>query len=499
MNEAFLEIKGITKEFPGVKALEDVSLEIDKGEALALIGANGAGKSTLMNILGGILTRSGGKIKIGGNPVNFRTPHEATESGIAFVHQELALLPTLTVVENMYIDHFPTIFFGVINYREARQECAVVLQRLQCSFKPATRVETLGAGDRQMVEIARALLGKPKLVIFDEPTSSLSNREKQKLFEVIRGLKRDGVTIIYITHLLDEVFTVCDRAVVLRNGRSVGEGMIRDLTENDIIKMIIGDKNIQGYFKHRATKPREESAIRVDGLTRLGVLDNVSFELKVGEVVGLWGLLGSGRTELARSMVGLDPIDSGRIEMRIDEEMRAVSPKRAGKQIGMVSENRREDGLLLTMSVKTNMSLANLKALMSKVWPFIDNNLETRTAQDYVDRLSIKIAGLEQPVETLSGGNQQKVVVSRWLQRNPRIYIMDEPTRGLDVGAKAEIHQIIGRLADEGATLLVISSDIDEIISLSDRFLVMQRGRIVADLPAGATKEELMTAAAGTL
>jgi len=497
MNRPFLRMVGIKKWFPGVQALKGVDFEADQGEVLALIGANGAGKTTLMNVLGGVIQADEGEIYIQGEYADIRTPLDAAEHGIAFVHQEMALMPTLTVAENMYITRFPSRL-GLINYKATKERCTQALARLGIGLDPGTKLQHLSPGDRQMVEIARALLSEPQIIILDEPTSSLTSREKARLFEVIGSLKQEGVAIIYITHLLDEVFQVCERAIVLRDGEVAGGGILKDLTYDDVVRLMIGGKEISPHFGRR-TAHIGDAVLYVEGLSRRGVLQNVSFTLHKGEILGLWGLLGSGRTELARAIIGLDPIDTGRIQVRTDGSMKAIHPQEAKNWIGMITEKRREEGLLLPKSVKINVSLANLPALISRIWPLIDDKRETELAEKFVNRLEIVISSLTQPVATLSGGNQQKVVLARWLQRNPPIYIMDEPTCGLDVGVKAEIRKIIGELADAGAAILLISSDIDEMIGLSDRFLVMNRGRIVAELSAGSPKDKLMAAAAGVV
>jgi len=491
-----LRMVDVEKSFPGVQALKSVSFEAHSGEAVALVGANGAGKSTLMNVLAGVIQQDGGEVYIKGELADIKSPTDAFRYGITFVHQEMAMLPTLTIAENMFISKFPKQA-GMINYRKAHKMSLEALGRLGFHFPPKTRVSHLSPGDRQIVEIARALLSNPQIIIFDEPTSSLTAREKERLFEVIRALKKEGVTIIYITHLLDEVFNICDRAYVLRNGETVGGGPIKDLTYQKIVEMMIGTKEVKDYFAHKKGKAGDV-ILKVENLNRAGILDNINFALRKGEVLGLWGLLGSGRTELLRAVVGLDPIDSGSMSIRDNGKLKPFQPNEAKQWIGMITENRREEGLLLPKSVMSNLSLANLRNMV-KVWPLVDRKEEVSLARKFVDRLGIVISNLEQKVATLSGGNQQKVVVARWLERNPIVFFMDEPTRGLDVGAKAEIRQIINELAESGSAILVVSSEIEEIMSISDRYLVMSQGRIVEELPKDASKDQLITSAAGTL
>lgn len=497
MTEPYLQMTAISKSFPGVQALDNVNIEAYAGEALALIGANGAGKSTLMNVLGGVVRADVGDIRINNQPVTITSPLDATANGIAFVHQEMAMLPTMTVAENMFITSFPTSGARLIDRGRLESECAQVLARLDATFTPDTRVEYLSTGDQQMVEIARALLGNPGIVIFDEPTSSLTSREKARLFEVIGSLKAEGVTIIYITHFLDEIFQICERVTVLRGGKTVGSGLLSEVTTDDIVHLMIGDIDVETHEK-RQTAPDSAPVLRVSGLNRTGVLSDINLELHQGEVLGLWGLLGAGRTELARAIIGLDKIDGGTVEIRVNGKLKALHGTEAQRYIGMITEDRRNEGLLLPMSVKQNMSLANLPQLISR-WLLIDTEKETALAQQFVKRLNIMISNLEQAAGTLSGGNQQKVVVGRWLELNPPILIMDEPTRGLDVGAKAEIRNIIIELAESGTAILVISSEIEEMMAMAHRYLVIARGRIVTELPGNASKNELMATAAGSL
>ena len=496
MSDPFLRMVDVRKRFPGVDALKSVTLEAYAGEAVALIGANGAGKSTLMNVLGGVIAPDGGYIEIDGKRAAFRTPAEASRDGVAFVHQELALMPTLNILDNMLITSFPRRK-GLIDYRAGEELCRNALKQLGYDFPLRTRVRDLSPGDQQIVEIARTLLGKSRIVIFDEPTSSLTSREKERLFEIIRIMKSRGTAIIYITHLLDEVFTVCERAVIMRNGAKVAESRIADLTRGQIVEKMIGSQEAVAYFQHHERRPGEV-LLTVEHLNREGFLDDVSFTLRSGEVVGLWGLLGSGRTELFRALMGLDPIHRGRIRLhKPGSEVVDLSPQRAHSVMGMLTEDRRTDGLLLPMSIRLNMSIANLKNLLYRGWPFVYRAREESVTREYVKKLNIRSTSIEQRVAALSGGNQQKVVVGRWLQTKPLIFLLDEPTRGLDVEAKAELHAIVANMADAGAAVVIVSSDLDEIMSLSDRYLVMVRGRIVKEYSALATKHELLATASG--
>jgi ABC-type sugar transport system ATPase subunit len=492
---AHLVLDAITKMFPGVQALSGVHLDAYRGEAMALMGANGAGKSTLMNILGGVVPMDGGAILIDEVAVAIRSPQNARTHGIAFVQQELNVVPSMTVAENIFMTSYPAKA-GVIDKRAMRERAAALLDRLNCPFGVDEIVERLSIGDRQMVEIAGALAHEPKIIIFDEPTSSLTSREKRKLFEVIALLKQHGVVIIYITHFLDEIFEICERVTVLRNGATVGAGMMSDFAPVEIVQLMLG----QTHSQERLSDPvatRGAPVLNASGLSREGVLAEVNLSLHAGEIVGVWGLLGSGRTELIRALVGLDPIDAGEIDYDGGNGMKRLSPRQLHRQVGLVTEDRRGEGLLLPQSVLQNLSLASLGELLNRFF-MIDRGREQTLARSLIDRLGIKVSSLGQPVGTLSGGNQQKVVFGRWLATNPQLFFLDEPTRGLDVGAKAEILKLVVALARSGATILLISSEIEELIRVCDRYLVMSRGRIAGELPGSATKAQLMDAVSGT-
>ncbi len=494
MDKPVLELVDIHKRFGSAVALAGATLTLRAGEAHALMGANGAGKSTLMNILGGILQRSEGQIRLGGTPIEIASPRDARRHGISFVHQELNMLPSMTVAENVLIDELPTQG-GFVSRKRMRERVAAILERLGCRFSPDDTVETLGMGDRQMVEVARALSSDPRILIFDEPTSSLSEREKRRLFEVIGRLKAAGTAVVYITHFLDEIFETCERVTVMRNGQTVASGPLADYRPHDIVIHMLGDVKLEERLRPPRA-PEGEPVLEVDRISRQGALDGVSFRLHPGEIVGLWGLLGSGRTEILRALVGLDGLDEGAIRLRRDGRLQPVAPGDLHAEVGFVTEDRRGEGLLLPLPVASNISFANFDKVLGPLG-LIDRKRERRFGEAFAERLKIKLHAISQPVRTLSGGNQQKVVFARWLGTAPRLFFLDEPTRGLDVGAKGEILKLTAALAEGGASVLLASSELEEMMSLCDRYLIVQRGRIVGELPGTADKETLMQALSG--
>jgi ABC-type sugar transport system ATPase subunit len=481
-------MEGISKAYAGVAVLRDASLEAHGGEAIALVGANGAGKSTLMNILGGDVTSDHGRISIDGIDVAIRSAREAALKGIAFVHQELAMLPTLTVADNIFIDNLPTSGPFISN-AEMRRRSRELLGRLGSSVSPESRVEELSIGDRQLVEIARALRHQPRIIIFDEPTSSLTEPERRRLFKVIRGLKAEGVVIIYITHFLDEIFSVCERVTVMRNGETVWSSPIAEVDPAKVVHLMLGVSAGEGRIRE-PTASQGESLLQVTG-----VLKDISFEIRAGEIVGLWGLLGSGRTELLRAMVGLDPIDNGTILWNGKNGVSKITPRQLHREVGFVTEDRRGEGIHLPLSVRDNIALPNLKSLLNH-FHLIDTCRERALAHSMIGRLNIKASGQDQAVGTLSGGNQQKIVFGRWLAANPRLFLLDEPTRGLDVSAKSEIMRLIVDLANKGCGVLLVSSELEELMRVCDRYLVMNRGSLVDELAGSASAYELMAAIA---
>jgi ABC-type sugar transport system ATPase subunit len=495
MTTPVLELANIHKRFGSAVALDGAKLTLRAGEAHALMGANGAGKSTLMNILGGILQRSEGEIRVAGAPVEIASPRDARRLGISFVHQELNMLPSMSVAENVLIDELPTKG-PFIAAKQMRERVQTILERLGCGFSPDIAVEALGMGDRQMVEVARALASDPQILIFDEPTSSLSKREKLRLFDVIAKLKAAGTAIVYITHFLDEIFETCERVTVMRNGKTVASGPLADYRPHDIVTHMLGDVRLEERLRPPRA-PQGDPVLEVDGISREGALEDVSFQLHPGEIVGLWGLLGSGRTEILRGLVGLDGLDAGQIRLRKDGRMGSVSPADLHAEVGFVTEDRRGEGLLLPLPVASNISFANFDKVLGR-FGLIDRKRERRFGESFAERLKIKLHSITQPVRTLSGGNQQKVVFARWLGTAPRLFFLDEPTRGLDVGAKGEILKLTAALAESGATVLLASSELEEMMSLCDRYLIVQRGRIVGELPGTADKEMLMQALSGS-
>ncbi|MCD8083266.1 MAG: sugar ABC transporter ATP-binding protein [Clostridiales bacterium] len=496
MSGIALEMRGITKNFGSNHVLKGVNLEAHSGEILALIGANGAGKSTLMNILCGLFQADDGQILIEGKEVRFSHPMDAIQAGIAFVQQEMTLMPTMSIMDNMFLNTFPTKC-GFIQYGDIKEKCRESLKRLGCGYSPETLVGSLGAGDRQLVQISRALLCDPKIIIFDEATSSLTEPEKEKLFGVIEQLKKSGVCIIYITHMMDEIFSLCQKVMVLRDGIRAGHGLVSETKHDDLVQMMIGDKASE--LNTHAKKPgncSERVLMKVENMSRYGVIDHISFELHAGEVVGIWGLMGAGRTETIRCAAGIDPIDEGDIYIADkDGQLKKVKSANVIKHVALITEDRRVDGLALSMSVKENMTSANIRNLTGISKLFIDGKRERQVVEEQVKKLEIKVADIDLPISSLSGGNQQKVILGRWIQKDLDVYIFDEPTRGLDIGAKADVIREINALAAAGAAVLVINSDIDELISVSHRYLVMYHGRITKELPADATKTELMAAA----
>ncbi len=495
MSDYLLEMKEISKSFPGVKVLDGVQLNLKRGEVLALMGENGAGKSTLMKILGGIYQRDGGTIVVKGQTQENMTPDIAAKRGIAIIHQELNLIPHLSVMENIFLGReFTYGKSGFVNWSRMRTEAKRWLEQLAIDLDPATPVGELSVGQQQMIEIAKALSMQADILVLDEPTAALTNREIDALFDVIAALKRKGVGMIYISHRMEEIFQISDRITVLRDGRYVGTVRTAETSLDELVKMMVG-REITDRFPKVEVKPGEER-LRVENLTVRGKLSGISFSVRSGEIVGVAGLMGAGRTEMAKALFGAERIDGGAIfvdgkPVRISQPIDAI---RAG--IALVTEDRKEEGLVLPLSVRENIALPNLAKLSSL--GVMNRRTEQALSDETIRRLLIKTAGGEQAAGSLSGGNQQKVVIGKWLATQPKILILDEPTRGVDIGAKKEIYDIMNRLAQEGVAILMISSELPEVLGMSDRVLVMHEGRITGSFSrAEATQELIMHAATG--
>lgn len=484
-----LRMAHISKSFPGVQALRDVHLEVRRGEIHALMGENGAGKSTLMKILAGIYHPDSGTIEIDGQPVMIDTPHQARALGISIIHQELNLAPNLSVAENISMGREPHGIGGWLDVRTMERDARGALDRVGATFSPATIVSRLSIGQQQLVEIAKALLEQARILVMDEPTASLSERETQILFEIIRTLRDQGIAVIYISHRMSEVYELADRVTVLRDGQYVGTLEGSDINADELIRRMVG-RSLSDLYVHDVVAPGDVM-LEVRNLADGHGIGPANLALRSGEIVGLAGLIGAGRTELARLLFGADRAQSGEVlvngkAVRIKRPLDAIQ---AG--IGLVPESRKEQGLFLQMAVQENIAMNAMPSLA--IAGLINMRRLRRTAQKQVDDLSIRLASLDQWVTNLSGGNQQKVVLARWLTLHPKVLLLDEPTRGVDVGAKAEIYRIMSRLAQAGVAILMISSELPEILGMSDRILVMREGQIVAELPGrSTTQEEIM-------
>ncbi len=484
-----LTLQGLTKAWSGVPAVSDLTLSVREGTCLGVIGQNGAGKSTLMNMIGGIVSPTGGNMLWQGQPYRPATAADAAAAGIAFIHQELNLFSNLSVAENLYIDGFPRRF-GLIDWRAVEARTRQVLGRLSLSVDPRTGVGTLSPGERQLVEIAKALHNEARLMIFDEPTTSLTARETERLFDTIAALRAEGRTIVYISHILADVRRLSDEIAVLRDGRLVDQGPAADFPITRMIRSMIG-RDLGGLYPPRsAPRGQRRPVLEVAGLSQPGVVENVSLTLREGEVLGLFGLMGSGRSELARILFGLDPHAEGRIALD-GRPLRGGPAARIAAGMAFVTENRREEGLMLDAPIADNLALVSLRDFGRRPLGMVDAaSLRARTEATR-DELDVKAGNIHsQPVKALSGGNQQKVVIGKWQMGRPRLFILDEPTRGVDVGAKYEIYGLIDRLAAEGGAVLMISSELEELIGVADRILVMSRGEVVGGLDRPDFSEE---------
>ncbi|MYQ39446.1 ribose transport system ATP-binding protein [Streptomyces sp. LamerLS-316] len=485
-----LRIEGVRKTFPGVVALDSVDFDLRSGEVHVLLGENGAGKSTLIKMLSGAYRPDRGRIFAGGEEVRIHGAQDAKKLGIATIYQEFNLVPDLTVAENIFLGRQPRRF-GMIDRRRMEADAEVLLRRVGLHISPRVRVRELGIARLQMVEIAKALSLDARVLIMDEPTAVLTSEEVDKLFGIVRQLRADGVGVVFITHHLDEIAALGDRVTVLRDGRSIDQ-VPASTPETELVQLMVGRSIDQQYPRERPeTGP---SLLSVRGLTRDGVFHDISFDVKAGEVVGLAGLVGAGRTEVARAVFGADPYDAGSVEVSGERLGKHDVTAAMGAGIGLVPEDRKGQGLVLDASVQENLGLVTLRSATRS--GLVDVKAQRTAAARIAEQLGVRMAGLGQHVRTLSGGNQQKVVIGKWLLADTRVLILDEPTRGIDVGAKVEIYQLINELTASGHAVLMISSDLPEVLGMSDRVIVMAQGRIAGELPAHeATQDAVMALA----
>jgi inositol transport system ATP-binding protein len=495
--EPLLRMSLIRKRFPGVQALDDAGLEMLPGEIHALLGENGAGKSTLIKILSGAQQSDSGTIEFGGQTVVMVSPHDAQRRGIATIYQEFTLAPNMTIAENVFIGREPGVGFFV-DWRKMASETRAITKRLGLALQPMAIVRGLSVAEQQMVEIARALSMKSRLIVMDEPTSALSSTEVEKLFRIARELKAHGLSIIFVTHRLEEVMQICDRYTVLRDGRLVGSGAIADITIDGIIRLMVGRK-VKALFAHREREIAGDVVLRVEGLNRQGnaqdqnatVLADVGFEVRRGEILGVAGLVGAGRTEMARAVFGADAFDSGRVIIN-GREVHIRSPQDAIRNgIGLVPEDRKQQALFLALAVRINLSMASHRQILR--WGvFIDETAERAMVEEYRQKLNIRMASPEQLIASLSGGNQQKVTLARWLALRPKVLIVDEPTRGIDIGAKVEVHNLLLEMAEIGIAVVAISSELPEVLAISDRIITMREGRVTGEIKREDATEEIL-------
>jgi rhamnose transport system ATP-binding protein len=494
MSDTLLQLTAVAKSFGAVRALKGVSFSLKPGEVHALLGENGAGKSTLIKIITGAHQPDGGEIQIAGEPVGKLSPSTARKLGIACIYQQPALFPDLTVAENIGLRLERAPAFGRVKWYSRREEAQQLLKRIGAEISPDSEIRSLSMPEQQLVEIACALGAGARIVIMDEPTASLTQKETHLLFAVVRELRKNGVGVIYISHRLEEIFQLADRVTILRDGESVGTNRVDDINEAELIKMMVG-REISAIYPARENEPGEIIFSLKNLGCAAGGVNNISLEIRAGEILGLAGLVGAGRTELARTIFGITPADSGDFSIA-GEKIAIRSPRDAvAHGIAYVPEDRRRHGVILEMPIAQNMTMAIHQKIFPGTW--LHFGAEKQLALDFIRDLGIRAFGPDAPGNSLSGGNQQKVSLARWLAAKPKVLILDEPTQGVDVGAKSEIHKIIRSLAKDGLAVLMISSDLPEILGMSDRIAVMRGGTITAMLPAKSDAPAVMAAALG--
>ncbi len=480
MGDKILEFVDITRSFFGVKALEKINLQLKEGEIFGLIGENGAGKSTLMNILGGILPQDEGCMLLDTQEYKPGGPSDASAAGIEFIHQELNLFMNLTVAENIYIHNFPTMQgTPIIRKREIIKRAKDLLESLGMEIQPTALLETLAPGERQMVEIAKALSMDARIYIFDEPTTSLTAKETTGLFNILKRLRNEGKTIIYISHILGDVEDLADSVAVLRDGKVMGSGPIQDFSIDKMISLMVGG-SFKQIFPEKKSIPQKEKLLEIQELSQSGTVKDINFSLHKGEILGVFGLMGAGRTEMARMVFGVDPYSDGEVYIEGEKLPKSNPMASIEKGLAFVTEDRREEGLLMDVPIVDNLGMVALPDFCRNYTKIVNGKQLNEEAEHVSERLHLKATNLDvMPAKSLSGGNQQKVVIGKWLLKTPRVLIMDEPTRGIDVGAKYEVFNIINDLADKGAGILMISSEVEELIGVCDRIVVMSRGEIM--------------------
>lgn len=489
-----IEMHNIHKAFGKNTVLAGVSFDLVTGEVHALMGENGAGKSTLMNLLTGLYSLDQGTIQIDGKEIAFKNPKEAEQNGIAFIHQELNIWPDMTVLENLFIGKEIYTKLGLLDTKKMKALAQAQLDRLSVNLSLDQEAGSCSVGQKQMIEIAKALMTDAKVIIMDEPTAALTDREIEKLFQVIESLKKEGVSIVYISHRMEEIFAICDRITIMRDGKTVDTKAIPDTNFHEVVKKMVGRELTDRYPER--TPSTGDTVLEVKQATRKGRFQDVSFSVKAGEIVGVAGLMGAGRTEMMRSLFGLDPLDQGEIWVHGKKAVIKKPSDAVKLGIGFITEDRKDEGLMLDASIRENIGLPNLDSFSPK------GLIDKKNEQDFVDllikRLTIKTASSEISARSLSGGNQQKVVIAKWIGIQPKVLILDEPTRGVDVGAKREIYQLMNELTDRGVAILMVSSELPEVLGMSDRVLVIHEGTISGELSkTEATQERIMTLATG--
>ncbi|NDV98825.1 sugar ABC transporter ATP-binding protein [Salipiger sp. PrR002] len=489
-----LRLEGITKTFPGVKALDGVTLELYPGQVTALVGENGAGKSTIVKTLTGIYQPDGGTITLGGAPVHFATAQDATAAGITAIHQETVLFDELSVAENIFIGHAPRGRFGLIDWPKMRKAAQEILSRIDADLDPDMPLRELGIASKHLVAIARALSVDARVVIMDEPTAALSHKEIEELYELVERLRAEGRAILFISHKFDEIFRIADRYTVFRDGQHVGSGLISEVDEAELVRLMVG-RSVDQIFPQRAHNVGDE-VLKVVGYAHPTEFDKINFTLRRGEILGFYGLVGAGRSEVMQALFGVTRPSKGAV--RIDGQVRVIrSPAEAVENgIVYVPEDRGKQGAVIGLPIFQNVTLPSLAQTSRR--GFLRLSQEFALAREYTERLDLRAAALDQDVGNLSGGNQQKVVIAKWLATQPKVIILDEPTKGIDIGSKAAVHGFMAELAAQGLSVIMVSSEIPEVLGMSDRVIVMREGLIAAELEGDAlTPENLVRHAAG--